>query len=271
MGTAFALVVLLLLPLGLLACTQESSTLGQYHKGRTLHFTVVSVERTPELRYATIDPNDVVRKWSLSASSPDKELILVRARVENHTAVSAIVNVDRTAAELRDFANTTYRPLTITEAVWQDFRGEAEALVRMDLGQCFDGTRALIDTGASVKWQSEWEETQYVQFDDASAGVGNGEKVEIAPGGSISHTFDSAGDYAYSCSAPDVPQWPAEIRVAAPQSGSDYIDRSTVFIHGSFELLQGHGLDGFMVFEAPVGVEFRDMRWRAGDSITFSF
>lgn len=271
MAMAVVLALVLLFPLGVLACTQESSTLGQYRKGRTLHFSVTSLERTPELRYATVDPHGVVRKWSISASSDDKELILVRAKVENHTAVSAIVNVDKTAAVLRDIANATYLPLTVTETVWQDFRGEPEAVVRMDLGQCYDGTRALIDTGSAVKWQSEFDDDQYVQFENASVQFGNGERVVIGPGQSASHTFNSAGEFLYSCSAPDVPEYPAVLRVAAPESDAEYIDRSTLFIQGSFELLQGHGLDGYMVFEAPIGTEFRDMRWRAGDSITFSF
>ena len=270
-GMALALVLLLLLPMAFLACGQESSTLGQYRKGRTLHFSVVSLERTPELRYATVDPNGVVRQWSLSASAEDMELVLVRARVENHTAVSAIINVDRTAAELRDFANATYRPLAITESVWQDFRGEPEAMVRMDLGQCFDGTRALINQGTSVKWQSESDQSQYIAFQDPSLGVGAGGRADIGPGESTSHTFSQVGEYPYSCGTGDDLVWPADLKVAVPDTDRDYIDRSTLFIQGSFALEQGHGLDGYVVFEAPKGTEFRDMRWRAGDSITFRF
>ena len=271
-GTAaFVLVLLFLLPAALLACTQESSTFGQYRQGRTLHFSVVSIERTPELRYSTIDPEGIIRRWTLEASSEGMELAVVRARVENHTAVSAIINVDRNAAELRDFANATYFPLPITQSVWQDFRGESEALVRLDLGQCFDGTRALLDPGTTVKWQSEAEETQYIAFDDLSAAFGPTGQTEIAPGSSVSHTFNEVGTYSYNCSTPERDDWPAEIQVAIPQAGTDYIERSTQFIQGSFELQQGHGLDGYMVFEVPRGTEFRDMRWRAGDSITFRF
>ena len=47
--------------------------------------------------------------------------------------------------------------------------------------------------------------------------------------------------------------------------------RSVQFLEGSFELLRGHGLDGYMVFEVPAGTEFRDLRWRAGDSVTIRF
>ena len=156
-GLLVAATFLALTLMALAGCTSEPSTFGQYFQGRTLHVSLVSLERIPELRYSTIDPNRVVRRWSLSPSTSGSELVLARLKVENHTAVSAIINIDRTSAELRDFANTSYRPVPVSETVWQDFRGEAEALVRMDLGQCFDGTRALIDPGTTVQWQSEAE------------------------------------------------------------------------------------------------------------------
>ena len=55
------------------------------------------------------------------------------------------------------------------------------------------------------------------------------------------------------------------------ESQADVSERSVLFLQGSFELQRGHGVDGYVVFEAPVGAEFRDMRWRAGDSITIRF
>ncbi len=36
----------------------------------------------------------------------------------------------------------------------------------------------------------------------------------------------------------------------------------------AYELQKNFGLDGWMVFEAPKGTKFRDLRWRAGDSIS---
>ena len=268
----FTLTAVLALTLaGLAGCTSEPSTFGQYFQGRTLHVSLVSLERIPELRYATIDPNEVVRRWSLSPSDPGSELVLARLKVENHTAVSAIINVDRSAAELRDFANTSYRPVPVSEAVWQDFRGESEALVRLDLGQCFDGTRALIDSGTTVKWQSEADVGQYVDFENESIGVGPEGKAELAPGDSASHTFGQPGDYPYVCGGQEYHEWPAEIQVVSPGQESEVEARSVLFLEGSFELQKGHGLDGYIVFEAPAGTEFRDMRWKAGDSITIRF
>ena len=263
--------VAMLLALGLAACTSEPSTFGQYFQGRTLHVSLVSLERIPELRYSTIDPNQVIRRWSLSPSAPGNELVLARLKVENHTAVSAIVNIDRSAAELRDFANASYRPVPVSETVWQDFRGESEALVRVNLGQCFDGARALIEPGTTVRWQSEAEAMQYVAFEDGSIAVGPEGRTELVPGESVSHAFSRPGNYPYVCGGAEYSEWPAEIQVASSEQPSDVAARSVLFLEGSFELQKGHGLDGYIIFEAPVGTEFRDMRWRAGDSITIRF
>ncbi len=257
--------------LALAGCSSESPSFGQYYQGRTLHVSLVSLERIPELRYSTIDPHEVIRRWSLSPTSSGSELVLARLRVENHTAVSAIINVDRSAAELRDFANTSYRPLSVTETVWQDFRGEPEALVRVDLGQCFDGTRALIERGTTVKWQSEADARQYVAFEDKSIAIGSEGRAELAPEETVPHTFDQPGNYPYVCGGSEYHEWPAEIQVASSIYDPDVSARSVLFLQGSFELLKGHGLDGYIVFEVPIGTEFRDMRWKAGDSITIRF
>ncbi len=266
----------------LLACASESSNLGQYKQGRTLHFSVVSVERTPELRYSTCDvlvgsdppicdPSGQERDWAITPSTEGMELVLVRARVENHTAVSAIIHVDRTGAELRDLSNGVYRPIAVIDSAWRDFRGEPEALVRMDSGECFDHSRSLLDVGAAVRWQNEAENAQYIDFEDASVVEDPQGRAEIAPGASLSSTVNRAGTYPYVCSDSESIDFPAELRVADPEVSFDYIERTTKFLQGSFELLRGHGLDGFLIFEAPIGTEFRDIRWRAGDSITFTF
>lgn len=280
--SSFLLLFVGLMAAALIGCTSESSNLGQYKKGRTLHFSVVSVERTPELRYSTCDalvgsnppvcdPAGMERNWSILPSAEGLELVLVRARVENHTAVSAILHVDRTGAELRDVANSVYRPLSIGDTAWRDFRGASEALVRMDAGECFDGPRTLLDLGSAVRWQSEADEVQYLTLNNWTLGTSPDEPVAVPPGESLSFTPDRSGMYPYMCSDSQATEFPAELWVADPKVTYDYIQRTTTFLQGSFELLQGHGLDGFLIFEAPIGAEFRDVRWRAGDSITFGF
>lgn len=278
-----ALLFLVLVTLAaLLACASESSNLGQYKKGRTLHLSVVSVERTPELRYSTCDvlegsnppvcdPSGKERDWAIAPSAEGMELVLVRARVENHTAVSAILHVDQTGAELRDVANTVYRPILIGDSAWRDFRGAPEAVVRMDSGECFDGPLTLLDVGSAVRWQSESEDVQYLTPDNWTLESSPGGRVAVPSGQSLSSTFDRPGTYSYVCSDTQGIEFPAVLRVVDPEVTFDFIERTTTFLQGSFELRQGHGLDGFLIFEAPVGTEFRDVRWRAGDSITFGF
>ena len=270
-GILFSVLLAGIVMLAAAACSSDSSTFGQYFQGRTLHVSVVSLERASELRYSTIDPNEVIRSWSLLPTQPGHELVMLNVKVENHTAVSAFINVDRSAAELRDFTNATYLPIPISETVWQDFRGESEALVRMDLGQCFDGARALIDPGTTVRWQSEADTPQYVAFDDTGIAVGPGGRADLAPGETASSTFSQPGTFSYDCGTEEGSPWPAEVQVFDGQERRDAVEKTVVFLHGSFELKQGHGLDGFLIFEAPVDTEFRDLRWRTGDSITIRF
>lgn len=134
---------LLLVLAGVVACNEVSPNLNKYHRGRTLDLAVVTIDRVPELRYSTIQqapqplpadspcasqlpapepsttPLEVgkVQHWRLTPSEKDWELLLVRIKLENHTATSVIVNVDEDAAELRDFASTIYRPLNVAQRV----------------------------------------------------------------------------------------------------------------------------------------------------------
>ena len=43
------------------------------------------------------------------------------------------------------------------------------------------------------------------------------------------------------------------------------------FVAGSFQIPKDFSVDGWIVFEVPKGVEFSELRWRAGDSITIEF
>ena len=110
-------VLVSLLILGLGACSDISPVFGQYHRGRVLDVNVVTLERVDRLLYATLDTAQVEHHWSISPSEEDLELVLVRLKVENHTATSAIVNVDERAAELRDFFQGKYFPIDVNERV----------------------------------------------------------------------------------------------------------------------------------------------------------
>jgi plastocyanin len=194
--------------------------LGRYHQGRTLRINVMSIDRVPELRYSTIDPEQVIRRWRLIPSANDTELVLVRMKVENHTAVSAIVNVDRAAAEIRDFSNGSYFPLAISESVYRDLRGESEAQIRMNLGQCFDPNRVMIDTGTELEWTNEGDVDHFVQFNGAEVSLGGTGRAEIAPSESFSHTFGQAGAFDYNCGTTGSPPETAQVLVVYKSSRS---------------------------------------------------
>ncbi len=119
-GVAAILVALVLALLAASACSSQSPNIGRYYKGRVLHISVVDMERTDELRWTTstrtprqgVTDEDFFR---LVPESTENELILLRVKVENHTATSAIVNVDHEAAQLRDFLQGRYLPIDVSD------------------------------------------------------------------------------------------------------------------------------------------------------------
>ena len=63
----------------------------------------------------------------------------------------------------------------------------------------------------------------------------------------------------------------AQVLVLDKGSGSGVRERELKFLEGPFELPKDHGIDGWMVFEAPPETKFREFKWRAGDNLTISF
>ena len=90
--------------------------------------------------------------------------------------------------------------------------------------------------------------------------------VKVPVGATFSHIMNE-GIHPYECGAGESFR-PAEVLVEEAGSGANVSPRSVVFLQGSFDLPKGHGIDGWMVFEMPPGTQIRDLRWRAGDSIT---
>jgi len=265
------LTAILLAALALAGCSDRSSNFGKYFKGRTLHINVLTIETAPELRYATIDPEQVVRHWRLIPSDQELELVMVNLKVENHTATSAIVSVDQQAAQLRDFVRETYFPIDLNKRLYQDFRGRAAVEVRMDLGQCFDPNQMYITPGTTVNWINEGTEAHYVKLDGGAGGQGDADSMSINPGESYAYTFGEPGIWSYQCSADGGPEQEALVVVEEMDGKPETDERAMLFINGSFDLKMDMGIDGWVVFEAPKGTKFRDFRWRAGDSITITF
>ena len=93
----------LALSMGLAACSDVSPAFGQYHMGRVLHLNVITLDRAPELLYMHRD-----KHYQIRPSDENLELVLIRVKVENHTATSVIVNIDSRPAEMRDFLQGKY-------------------------------------------------------------------------------------------------------------------------------------------------------------------
>ena len=253
------------------ACSDTSPSLGRYKQGRALHLAVMEIDRVPEVRYATIDPEQLIRQWRLTPSEEDLELVLVRLRVENHTATNALFTVDQQGAELRGFERDTYFPIDVSQRVMQDLRGESSVTVHISGGQCFDPNRLNIDPGTTVGWVNDDEVVQSVSLGAGSGLPGAPELSTIEPGESYSYTFNEPGVWKYQCGGPELPEAPAQVLVDQGNDSAAVEGREILFIQGPFQLQRGMGIDGWMVFEAPKGTKFRDLKWRAGDSITIYF
>jgi len=192
------LLFLLLLALG--ACSGTSSAFNQYHRGRILDVAIVTIERMPELRYRTIDAEQKTHHYLITPSEEGMELVLVRLKVENHTATSAIVDINEQAAELRDFLGGKYFPVNINERVKEVEAPEnpgSETLAACPLSE----RAADIRSRVCFLWNRTLE------------------------------------------------------------------DGSTQ----AFRLERDYGIDGWMIFEAPKDTEFRELRWRGGDSLSIGF
>lgn len=94
-------------------CSDVSPSFGQFFSGRTLVISVVSIERVPELRYTAVIEEQVPTYVRLAPSEDGLELVVVHLKVQNHTATSALIDVDRQAAELRDFLSNKYFPVDV--------------------------------------------------------------------------------------------------------------------------------------------------------------
>ena len=106
-----ALVSLAILTLS--GCSDASPAFGQFFSGRTLVISVVGIDRMSELRYTAVIEDDVPTYVRVVPSQEGLELVVVHLKVQNHTATSALLNVDRQAAELRDILSNKYFPIDV--------------------------------------------------------------------------------------------------------------------------------------------------------------
>ena len=191
-----AVLVLALALLTAAACAEVSPAVGKFYVGRTLHVSVAAMERAPELVYMLPATGDATpRHYRLTPLEPEQEFVLLRVKVQNHRATSAIVSIDEKAVELRDFFQGKYFPVNVN-----DRAEETDAPERVDqlrTGRC---------------------------------------------------PIQQPNDLCFLWNA----------------SFTDGSDRA-------FDLQKGFGIDGWMIFEVPQDTEIRELRWRAGDSLSIEF
>ena len=185
----------LLLALGLTACADVSPAIGRYYTGRTLHLSVVAMEREPEIIYTLPVQGEAPKYYRLAPLEENQELLMLRLKVENHKATSAIVNIDQGAAEVRDFFHEKYFPIDVKER--PEEIAAPERIDRQRIARC---------------------------------------------------PLQQPADLCFL--------W-----------NTTYTDGTT----RAFELLQGFGVDGWLIFEIPKDAEIRELRWRAGDGLTIEF
>ena len=145
-------VVLLLLfmaVLGLSACSETSPNIGQFFKGRTFHVSVAAMDRLPELRYSVAQSDGGLTHLRIAPSEETMELVVLRVRVQNHTATSAVFTVDKEGAQLRDFDSTRYSPLDVGESAEEVAappgpKSESRKVLELTPDGTFDTNRGFI-------------------------------------------------------------------------------------------------------------------------------
>lgn len=264
---------LILMSVSFAACTDASSSLGQNYGGRILHLSVLQMERSDELRYSTIDPDQVIRKWRLQPAKEGHELLLMRFKVQNHVALNTVLVADEQAAVIEGFLQDDYRPLSISDSVFLDQRGEGSGAVTLEGGQCTVHARLVVNAGTSVEWTNRGDTDTSIQFGPGVLPELGVNPLQLSAGDTFSHRFDQPGTFNYQCRGDEGSPQPAQIMVEPADSVREQRDNypNILFLEGSFDLLKGTSLDGWMVFDIPEGTKIQNLRWRAGDSITIRF
>ena len=145
-------VVLLLLfaaALGVAGCSETSPNIGQFFKGRTFHVSVAAMDRLPELRYSVAQFDGGLTHLRIAPSEETMELVVLRVRVQNHTATSAVFTVDKEGAQLRDFDSTRYSPLDVGESAEEVAappgpKSESRKVLELTPDGTFDTNRGFI-------------------------------------------------------------------------------------------------------------------------------
>ena len=241
-----ALLAVLVLPiLAIIGCGDVSPAIGKYYTGRTLHLSVVAMEREPELVYTLPQAGEAPKYYRIAPEEADQELLLLRVKVENHKATSAIVDIDQGAAEVRDFFHDKYFPIDVKERPQ-----EIDAPENIS-GQRIARCPPLHPTELCFLWNIQNPATE--QALDAQLVTLETQKanLEAAIEAESNEEEKDTLKRALNCLPPP------------PNEFGDSVRAHT--------LNNGCGIDGWLIFEVPKEGEIRELRWRAGDGLTIEF
>ena len=144
-------------------------------------------------------------------------------------------------------------------------------MVTLEGGECVNHARVVVNAGSSVQWLNIGDTDSAIQFaPGVTTGLG-GDLLDLAPGETVSTRFDQPGTFSYQCSGGEAEPQPAQVLVEEANSVRKQQEMVILFLEGSFNLPKDTAIDGWMIFEVPVGTEIKTLRWRAGDSITVRF
>ena len=142
-------VLLFMAALGFAGCAETSPNIGQFFKGRTLHVSVAAMDRLPELRYSVVQRDGELTHLRIAPSDDTMELVVLRVRVQNHTATSAVFTLDKEGAQLRDFDSKSYLPLDVGESAEEITeppgpKSESRKVLELKPDGTFDTSRGFI-------------------------------------------------------------------------------------------------------------------------------
>ena len=95
------------------ACSEAASSFGRPYTGRSLTLRVLDIKRLPVLQYTNHYAGGRVGHHRVVPTQEGMELVLLRLQIANPNATNHLLNIDREAAELRDFGQGTYLPVAI--------------------------------------------------------------------------------------------------------------------------------------------------------------
>lgn len=146
--------------------------------------------------------------------------------------------------------------------------GKELVLVRLQVAN-HTATSHIVDVNAKAAQLNDYFQGRYSPVDVNAQG-----QSWAKSGGSWdwvdNDTLTNLLEQTQAAEIPNPPDWDRR-SVRTIEVGINGTPPGQGFLVGSFKLNKGFSIDGWMVFETPIGTEIRSLRWRAGDSLTIPF